>query len=299
MKRALSYTTLALLSALVLGACSDSGPSSSTTGVLSARLTDAPFPFASVKSADMFVVRIDAKMDEASDADVADTTTPGSNADPSHGWVTIAEPNQSYNLLDLQNGTTVNLGQTTLPTGNYRGFRLILDTDKSSITLTDGTTADIVWPSAAQTGVKITLTKPIEVTADGTQMVLDFDLGSSFVLRGSTIKANGLLFKPVIRATASDLTGSISGSVQFANGATVAKATVEVLKPGTALTDTDTANVLATTQTDDAGKFQFGFLTAGNYELRVTSPDGATSVLVPSVGVTSGADASAGVIVLQ
>ena len=126
-----------------------------------------------------------------------------------------------------------------------------------------------------------------------------FDLGSSFVLRGSTIKNNGLLFKPVIRATESQLTGSISGSVQFANGATVSKATIEVLKPGTALTDTDTSNVLATTQTDDAGKFQFGFLAAGDYELRVTSPDGATSVLVSSVGVTSGADASTGVIVLQ
>ena len=298
MKRSLCIT-VALISAFVLGACSDSGLSSSTTGVMSVRLTDAPFPFASVKSADMFVVRVDAKMDAASDADVADTTDPGSDADPSHGWVTIAEPNQSYNLLDLQNGTTVNLGQATLPTGSYRGLRLILDTDKSSITLTDGTTADIVWPSAAQTGVKINADQPVDVTANGTQVVVDFDLGSSFVLRGSTIKNNGLLFKPVIRATVSNNTGSVSGSVQFANGAAVAKATVEVLKPGTALTDTDTANVLATTQTDDAGKFQFGFLTAGDYELRVTSPDGATSVLVSSITVTSGADAAAGVIVLQ
>jgi len=298
MKRVLSYTTIALLSALVLGACSDS-VSSNTSGALSTRLTDAPFPFADVQSADMFVVRIDAKMDAASDADVADQTDPGSNTDPAQGWVTIAEPNQSYNLLDLQNGTTVNLGQVTLPTGSYRGFRLILNTDKSSITLTDGTTADIVWPSAGQTGVKIDLAQPINVTANGTQMVLDFDLGGSFVLRGASIESNGLLFKPVIRATASDITGSVSGSVQDANGAAVAKATVEVLKPGTALTDTDTANVLATTQTDDSGAFHFGFLTAGAYELRATSPDGAKSALVSSITVTSGADAAAGVIVLQ
>src|SRR5690242_17449650 len=178
MKRVLSYTTAALLSALVLGACSDS--LSSTHGVLSTSLTDAPFPFSNVKSADMFVVRIDAKLATASDADVADPTDPASNSDPAKGWVTIATPNQSYNLLDLQNGTTVNLGQVTLPTGSYRGFRLILDTQKSSITLQDNSQASIMWPSAGQTGVKINLDQPINVTANGTQMVLDFNLGSSF-----------------------------------------------------------------------------------------------------------------------
>lgn len=297
MKRVLSYATAALLSALVLGACSDS-LSSGSHGALSTSLTDAPFPFANVQSADMFVVRIDAQMDAASDADVADATDPADNTDPAKGWVTIATPNQSYNLLDLQNGTTVNLGQVTLPTGTYRGFRLILDTDKSSITLSDGSQASIMWPSAGQTGVKINLDQPITVTANGTQMVLDFDLGNSFVLRGATM-ANGLLFKPVIRATARDLTGSISGSVTDASNTAIAQATVEVLKAGTALTDTDPANVIATTQTDASGNFHFGFLSAGTYELRATSPDGTKSALVSSVAVTAGADASGNVIVLQ
>ncbi|HET7564688.1 MAG TPA: DUF4382 domain-containing protein [Gemmatimonadaceae bacterium] len=290
MKRILSYTTAALLSALVLGACSDS--LSSTHGVLSTSLTDAPFPFSNVKSADMFVVRIDAKLATASDADVADPTDPASNSDPAKGWVTIATPNQSYNLLDLQNGTTVNLGQVTLPTGSYRGFRLILDTQKSSITLQDNSQASIMWPSAGQTGVKINLDQPINVTANGTQMVLDFNLGSSFVLRGGTL-ANGLLFKPLIRATATDETGSISGSVTDANGAALSGATVELTKVS------DPATVITSTSTDATGAFHFAFLSPDSYALTATytATGGATLTgSIASVAVTSGADASGNVI---
>lgn len=293
MKRVLSYTTVALLSALVLGACSDS--LSSTHGVLSTALTDAPFPYDNVQSADMFVVRIDAKLAAASEADVADPTDPGDNTDPAKGWVTIAEPNQSYNLLDLQNGTTVNLGQETLPTGSYRGFRLILDTDKSSITLTDGTQPSIMWPSAGQTGVKITLDQPINVTTNGTQMVLDFNLGSSFVLRGATID-NGLLFKPVIRATATDKTGSISGSVTDANGTALSGATVELT------TASDPATVLTSTSTDATGTYHFAFLSPDTYALKATyTPSGGTAMTgsLSSVVVTSGADAGGNVIKVQ
>lgn len=306
MKRYL-FATAALLGAFAISACSDS-VSPNGTGTLSVQLTDAPFPFSDVQSADMFVVRIDAKMAAASDAEVADATDPSGETDPSKGWVTVAEPNQSYNLLDLQGGTTVNLGQVTLPTGTYRGFRLILDTDQSTVTLTDGTVLSgtsapgIVWPSAGQTGIKIKLAQPIDITADGTQMVLDFDLGSSFVLRGNTVLSNGLLFKPVIRATARDVTGSISGSVHGddAAGVAIEGATVEVLKLGSALDDTNTDDVLATTQTDESGNFHIAFLAAGSYALRATPPvaSGYTAALVASVDVTSGADASGTVIVV-
>jgi hypothetical protein len=32
-------------------------------------------------------------------------------------------------------------------------------------------------------------------------MVLDFDVGNSFVMRGNSLAQNGLLFKPVVKAT--------------------------------------------------------------------------------------------------
>jgi len=273
------------------------------------QLTDAPFPFASVASADLFVVRIDGQLADADSSvldDSLDDNDNGGNHDVSKGWVTLATPNQSYNLLDLQGGKTVNLGQVTLPTGTYRGFRLILDTDKSSVTLTDGTvltgnsTPGIKFPSAGKTGIKVELAAPIQITTNETVMVIDFDLGRSFVMRGNSIEHNGLLFKPVIRGTARDVAGAISGTVRALSdtGAVVGGATVELLAPGTVITDTASANVIATTGTDSTGKYAFAFLRPGTYAVRARPPAADTTlapalvptVVVPDNGAVTGID---------
>ena len=282
---------------LSLAACSDS--SSPRMGTLSVKLTDAPFPFDQVQRADVFVVRIDAKLADTDDEDAArDVSSSDDNTNPSRGWVTIGTPNASLNLLDLQGGKLADLGQQTLPVGNYRGFRLILDTQKSSVTLKDGTvltgtsSPGIVWPSAGRTGIKIKLDKPFNVEEEGSLMVVDFDLGNSFVLRGNTIESNGLLFKPVIRATASQQTGAIAGTVRSNATGTpaVPSASVQVLRAGTALSDTVSANVVATTATDAAGVYKAAFLLPGTYSVRVFPPTGSTlkPALVPSVAVVAG-----------
>jgi len=172
--------TIRRFAALVIGtfalaACSDS--SGTGTGMLTVRLTDAPFPFSEVARVDVFVVRVDARTAATTDAQAADAANHG-------GWTTVAEPNAWINLLQLRGGQTTNLGATTLATGNYNGFRLILDTDQSSITLKDGTKPPIFFPSAAQTGIKINLDQPIQLTENGSVMTLDFDIGRSFVMRG-------------------------------------------------------------------------------------------------------------------
>src|SRR5438552_7573293 len=108
-----------------LAACGDSTGSSS--GKLVVQMTDAPFPFSQVSRVDVFVIRVDAK--------TADTdSTEAANESSMSGWTTVATPNVAFNLLDLSGGKTANLGATTLATGTWRGFRLIIDPTKSSIT---------------------------------------------------------------------------------------------------------------------------------------------------------------------
>ena len=41
----------------------------------------------------------------------------------------------------------------------------------------------------------------MNVAEGTTSMLIDFDVGKSFVMRGNSISQNGLLFKPVIHAT--------------------------------------------------------------------------------------------------
>jgi hypothetical protein len=253
-----------LFSIFAAAACSDS--SGTGTGLLTVRLTDAPFPFSDVARVDVYVLRVDAKTAATSDEEAADEN----NRD---GWTTIASPNASINLIDLGDGKTVNLGATTLATGNYQSFRLILDTDKSSITLKDGTTPPISFPSAGHSGIKVILDKPIELTEDGSVMTLDFDIGRSFVMRGNNAE-NGFNFKPVIHAVAEDITGSVTGSVHAnsATGPVVPDATVEVLTAGSLVTDADPTHVVRTTSTDANGNFRIAFLLPGTYVLRATPP---------------------------
>ncbi|MGI8400830.1 MAG: DUF4382 domain-containing protein, partial [Gemmatimonadaceae bacterium] len=234
------------------------------SGLLTVRLTDAPFPFSDVARVDVFVVRVDARSTASTDAEATDASNSG-------GWTTIATPNTSINLLDLGAGRTTNLGATTLATGTYNGFRLVIDPSKSSITLNDGSTPAIMFPSAAQSGIKVKLAKPIELTENGSVMTLDFDVGGSFVMRGNAAR-NGFIFKPVLRAVAEDITSRVSGSVHAntATGAAVPDATVEVLTPGSLVTDTDPTHVVASTSTNANGDFTFAFLLPGTYVLRAT-----------------------------
>ena len=292
------YRTIRLFAALALGtlgvaACSDS--SGTGTGLLTVRMTDAPFPFSDVARVDVFVVRVDARTAEPTDAQATDATDQS-------GWTTVATPNASINLLDLGGGKTTNLGAATLATGTYNGFRLIIDPSKSSITLTDGTKPAIMFPSAAQSGIKINLDKPIELTANGSVMTLDFNIGSSFVMRGNNA-SNGFIFKPVIRAVAEDITGSVTGSVHAdsATGAAVPGATVEVLTAGSLVTDLVPTHVVASTSTDTNGNFRFAFLLPGAYVLRATPPTASgfkPALLSGALNITTGTETQNQIIIV-
>lgn len=264
MNRTIRRFAAFVIGTFALVACSDS--SGTGTGLLTVRLTDAPFPFSDVASVNVYVVRVDAKAAETTDNEAADEA----NHD---GWTTIATPNALVNLLDLGSGKTMNLGATTLATGTYRSFRLVIDPDKSSITLKDGTTPPISFPSAGHSGLKVKLDQPIQLTENGSVMTLDFDIGRSFVLRGNRA-ANGFNFKPVIHAVAQDITGSVTGSVRAnsATGAGVPSATVEVLTAGSLIGDTDPTHIVRTATTDANGNFRIAFLLPGTYVLRATPP---------------------------
>jgi uncharacterized surface anchored protein len=295
MNRTLRLFALIALGTLGVAACSSDSTTGTGTGLLTVRLTDAPFPFSDVARVDVFVVRVDARTSDPTDAEATDESN-------TSGWTTVATPNASINLLDLGDGKTTNLGATTLATGTYDGFRLIIDPSKSSMTLNDGTQPAIMFPSAGHSGIKVNLSAPIQLTENGSVMTLDFDVGSSFVMRGDDAR-NGFIFKPVIRAVAVDITGSVSGSVHAnsATGAGVAGATVEVLTAGSLVTDSDPTHVVRTTSTDTNGNFRIAFLLPGTYVLRATPPtaSGFKPALLPGgLTITTGTETTNQIIVV-
>ena len=212
-----NHTRWTLCAVVVMAAgsvagCSGGGDTSLATGLagsqagtLVVHLTDAPFPFDSVKSVDVFVVRVDAKTAATDSAEAAHGTDDAGK--DKGGWTTVAEPKATINLLALRDGKTTNLGQKALPAGAYKGFRLIIDPAQSSVTLRNGTvltaTSDpgIKFPSADRSGIKVNLDRDVRVGTDSTSaMVIDFDVAQSFVMRGPAMK-NGLLFSPVLKGS--------------------------------------------------------------------------------------------------
>ena len=213
---------MVLTATTLLGAVACSDSTGAGTGTVGVRLTntsiaasvaasvegEVPLPAGSVKSVDIFVVRIDVRRSEPSEDEAAEATEESEAA--GGGWVTLAEPNAVIDLMTVADGSTAFLGEAEVAAVDYNGFRLIIDPAKSSITLNDEASTVIggesitglKFPSAAKTGIKIVLTGgPIEVE-DGEEstVLVKFDVSKSFVMRGTTIEQNGLLFKPVIHA---------------------------------------------------------------------------------------------------
>src|SRR5829696_8545056 len=121
------FTLLFAMTGLMLGSCDGSGGLpllNSRTAQLNIQLTDTPFAFSEVKSVDIFVVRIDGKTAETDNAEVE-------NESAMSGWETLVSSNASFNLLNLTNGKTADLGVANLTPGTYRSFRLVIDTDQS------------------------------------------------------------------------------------------------------------------------------------------------------------------------
>lgn len=257
-------TRLALGAGLLLAlACTaaETGPQGpgTTDGQTSVFLTDAPFPFDGVTRVDIHVVSIALALHK-------DTTDAGLP------WVTVATPDRVFNLLELQNGETSLLGGAVIPPGDYMAVRLTFDPARSSITDDAGHTIvststpgtpGIDWQAKGENpSLYAQVEQPVAIDRNGEDIVIDFDVGRSFLYDGT----GGFTFMPSLRAVVRSGSGSVSGVVRRAdNGAPIVNAGISIH------TVTDTSQVLgpllASTRSDAGGRFTASFLRPGLYEV--------------------------------
>ncbi len=194
-----------LFSGLILLGCSRYGSELQYVeyGNVHVQITDAPFPAHLVDAAYMTVTRI-----EARDPQLEEDSESGR-------FVTLFEGEQTIDVTKLTNGMTQSMGITEVPVGTYDQVRLYV-TD-ASVELSDGSSYEVKVPSGEQTGIKIKIRPGLTVTGELTsELLLDVDLSRSFVLRGdpnNPDSANGLIFKPVVRAANMSTTGTLAGYV--------------------------------------------------------------------------------------
>jgi hypothetical protein len=243
-------------------------------------LTDAPFPYDSVASVNVFVVSVAASTDP-------DTTGTA-------GWETIATPNKTFDLLALQQGTTAFLGEGVLSGKLYRAIRIIINTDASSVRWSDGSEATVHWPFPGSGLVTLhaQVEEPLALLSDASQVeiVIDWDVGRSFLYNYNGDGAFTLI--PWLRAVHAAFTGTLSGTVTSAYTGTtqpIANANVSVYS-GDPARSAATWYLVATGRSDATGFYRVAFLGSGTYIVRVEQPD--YPVLAPSI--TPGVEITAG-----
>lgn len=248
-------------------------------------ITDAPFPFDTVGSVNLYVTKIEACSCVDSQAG---------------NWVTLAAPNKSFDLLTLQQGTTAFVGESPIDAGQYNAIRMTINVDQSSIKYKDGTSAVVHW-SASNTGdivLNTLIEKPLAVSATGSEIVIDFDVGSSFVY--NLTGGNDFLLLPHLRAVTSAGTGTIAGIVTQAQGGgfvPVENADVTVYG-GDPNRSSSTWYVVATGHTSQSGDYHVGFLMAGTYIVSIEAPGSPwlAAVTTPAANVVAGATDSVSVV---
>ena len=242
---------------------------------ITVRLTDAPFPYDSPHSVTIYVVRIEAS--------TAQDTSGGGQ------WVVITEPRKAFDLLALQQGTTALLGAGEMPAGQYHAVRMTLDTSQSSIAWNDAAQhpAPVNWHGLST--IYAFVEYPVNVPTQGADIVLDFDVGQSFLF--NYYGTNEFDFTPHLRAINSAAAGAIAGVVtQGANGTTQPVSNAQVSVYGTYPGRADITYLEATGRSGGDGRYKVAFLPPGSYVVRIEEPflPNLDSVTTSGVEVTAG-----------
>jgi len=240
-------------------------------------LTDAPFPYDSITSVNLYVVRIEAS---------AQMDTTGGT------WVVFAEPRQAFDLLQLQQGTTALLGERQIPAGQYHAIRMTIDTSLSSVRGPAGQVL-VNWNNYSGSNempLYASVDYPVDVSSDGAEVVIDFDVGRSFLW--ALYGTREFTLFPWLRAISTAATGAIAGTVTSDyNGPVepVPNASVTVCA-GNPCDSQSAANVVASGRSDNAGRYKVAFVRAGTYTVRIERADHPwlDPVVTPAVAVTTG-----------
>lgn len=149
---------------------------------------------------------------------------PGGDDAADAGWRTVAEPNQTFNLLELVNGVRSQLGKASLDAGHYSQLRLIIGLTPDSglnifsqahpfanyiVDQDDNEIHELKVPSGLQTGLKIVNGFDINENRT-TELILDFDAMRSVVKAGAS---GQYLLKPTVKVLDTDEYALVNGLV--------------------------------------------------------------------------------------
>lgn len=253
---------IVILAVFFVEGCSDSGNDpTNETGTVLLKLTDAPFPIDLAARAEVTIDQITVKSQGDTNGD---------------SLIVLSSVTATYNLLELRNGVTETLTEVDIPAGIYNQIRLHVV--EAEIELTDGQIFVLNIPSGLQTGIKINIHPFLQIAGGTTnEILLDFDLEKSFVMRGNRNNINGFNFKPVIRAVNNSDAATIFGNVKNTSESVLAGARVWI----------EADSVVSSTFCNENGDYTMIGIPADTYSVSATL-EGYDTVSVTGVLLNAG-----------
>ncbi|MGI9550294.1 MAG: DUF4382 domain-containing protein [Aurantibacter sp.] len=246
-----------------------------TTGYISLKVTDAPFPHDMVAEANITITKVEARLKATDSAKLSEV-----NGSP---FQVLYEGEMAMNLLELTNGITKSLGEAEAPVGKYDLVRVYVK--DANVILTDGRAFDLKVPSGGQSGIKVFIRPELIVSGGLTsELLLDFDVSRSFVATGGSndvSEIKGFNFKPVIKAVNVSVSGALSGTVST----TLDDISTDLEGAQITVMAADTVNT--TTFTDASGQYMVQGLMAGSYRI-MAEFDGYQLISVDDVEIVAG-----------
>ena len=170
------FGLIALLVGFGLTACSNGDG----TGTMRVSLTDAPADYAEVN---IEIHQVLVKENDDDDDDLDENENMDEEELEDAGWKVVFNDTITVNLLDYQNGATLDLGEVELETGRYNQVRLVLG-DENNVVLNNGNTFQLDTPSGQTSGYKLLVQADIEED-QVYDLVIDFDASRSIVVTGN------------------------------------------------------------------------------------------------------------------
>jgi hypothetical protein len=225
------FVVLALL--VVLVGCDGSTESETATGRIRVEAFDTPPP-GDLEALNLTITQVS----------VHDTAT---------GWIVLAEPDSTYDFLQLINGVTATLADAEVPAGKYTQMRLVV-ADTNEIVV-GGESYPLIVPSGTQTGVKLKLNFTVEED-QLVEIYVDFDASKAINWNPDPYHLH-----PTFKAFMKVLSVKVSGAVQDDVGDPIENALVEAVN-----SDDDTTSTL----TDALGAYKL-ILLEGMYEISASA----------------------------
>jgi len=263
----------------------------STTGTLKVSITDSPIDSPDVKA--VFVTVTEIKVD-------------GKTFEGFKGPKTV-------NLLELQNGNSLSLGDGNFNTGTFNKISLVLDYEKDQsgaapgcyVQKADNSKQKLQLTGSTQNSIDLTTKEFLVKEGTTTDIVLDFDLRKAVKSEtsGSQTTYSFVSYGELqssIRLVERTSAGNITGKIDNYNATTMGNVVVYVYKKGTFNQATETQgqgdgkiqfkNAITSTKVDANGNFKAAFLDQGDYEVHCASynkPTGGIFGLVALLNLTS------------